>query len=437
MRKFSLFIFFGILVWSCNNIDTEDPSPINSFIRFYEGPYSMQAQSVETIPGGFVVLATMTSGTVSNPIVQTILIETNEKGVRQRQEIYNDISGKSFKPIIKNGAVDQYIIVGSKVVINQSAAQVANVSISSMEILIVNSSLNEVVRKSLSDKKAISESHPVIDDYFGASVTIGKDGEVVLLGTFKKGTIDQQNAPEEQLLFGLTSNLDSAWVKFYPLLGNTFINSRSIHTYNKNIVWATAVAEVQGDITSSYVAIPFVPEKKFPSNYSMIGETTEQLYIPKDIQPFSSPEFGYGVTGTYSDNKDGTKGNIFFFKVDAYGNILHSSEKFFDGIAEVTDKNSSSVVDSGEALIGTRDGGFALAGTLTNTNTQDKDISLIKVNAFGERQWSKIMGAAGDQEPVAIRETESGDLLICGTHTLENYSTVFLVRTDRNGELKN
>ena len=439
MRKFYLFIFSVSLLLACKNIEPEEPSPLNSFIRFYEGPYSMKAQGVEKIPGGFVILAVMTSGTISNPVIQTVIIETDEKGIKQRGSTYNNIIGKSFKPIIKNGLVDRYIIVGDKIFIDPLQEQAANVSISSMEILVISNSLDSLTSKELSDKRAISASHPVKDDYYGASVTINKDGEVILLGTFKKGIVNQQSAPEEQLLFGLTETLDSAWVKFLPLLGNTFLNSRSIQSDNKNIVWATAVADVQGDFTSSYVAIPFVQENSFPSNYSMIGENSPQLYLPRDIQPFASTDFGYGVTGTYSSNTDGSKGNIFFFKVDVYGNIILGSERFFDGETQIesTNKNSSDILDGGEALIGTSDGGFALAGSFVNTSTTDKDIVLIKVNAFGDKQWSRTMGALGDQEPVAIRESNNGDLLICGTHTLGNYSTIFLMRTDRNGEVKN
>jgi hypothetical protein len=443
MRKFYLFILFISVILSCNNIDSTEPSPLNAFIRFYEGPYSLTARSIEKIPDGFVILATMVSGSVSDPVIQTVLIETDEKGIRRGDfRYFNNIIGKSFKPIISNGSVEGYVIVGDKIVIDPLAEQAANVSISAMEILILNPVFGEVAKRSLSDKRELNDNHPVADDYFGASVTVSEDGsKIYLLGTFKKGIINQQSAPEEQLLFGLDNNLDSAWVKYYPLLGNTFLNSKSIHEDNGNIVWASAVADIQGDFTSSYVAIPFVPVNSFPVNYSMIGQNTSQLYLPSDIQPSSTPGFGFGVTGTYSSNTDGSEGNIFFLQVDAQGNIIPGSERFFDGEVsmegEVTDKNASTVVDNGESLISTKDGGFAIVGTMTNTSTKDKDLMIIKVNAFGDKQWIKRFGASGDEVPISVKEADNGDLLICGTNTLGNYSTIFLMRTDSNGELKN
>ena len=81
---------------------------------------------------------------------------------------------------------------------------------------------------------------------------------------------------------------------------------------NGNIIWASAIADVQGDFISSYLAIPFVKEQSVPINFSQFKETTSQRFLPKDIQPASSPEFGYGVVGTYSEAIDGSKSNLFF-----------------------------------------------------------------------------------------------------------------------------
>ncbi|MBK7650984.1 MAG: hypothetical protein IPJ20_09880 [Flammeovirgaceae bacterium] len=87
------------------------------------------------------------------------------------------------------------------------------------------------------------------------------------------------------MLFGLNASLDSAWVKFYPLLSNTYANAKSIHYSNGNIIWASAIADVQGDFTTSYVTVPFVKEQSVPVNFSTLGETTSQKFLPKDIQP--------------------------------------------------------------------------------------------------------------------------------------------------------
>jgi hypothetical protein len=274
------------------------------------------------------------------------------------------------------------------------------------------------------------------------------DTGVIILGTYKVGVVNQQTAPEKQLLFALDNDLelDSAWFKTYDLLGNTYLNSKSIHYSNGKIIWASAIADIQGDFTFSYVTIPLVEEQSVFENFSHLGQTTLQLFIPSDIQPASSPAFGYGVVGTYSEQTDGLKGNMFFLRVDVNGNIIPGSDRYFDGIesfgVDITDvdKNTSAIVDNGEAITSTSDGGFVQAGTMT-TNPEKgkggKDLFLVKVNAIGDVVWMKTMGGTGDEVPVSINETGTGDLLVCGTNTIDDYASVFLMKMDKNGEQKN
>ena len=164
------------------------------------------------------------------------------------------------------------------------------------------------------------------------------------------------------------------------------------------------------------------------------------------MQPSNSPALGYGVIGTYSKATDGSEGNMFFFRVLPNGNIIPGSDRYFDGIESFKsdsldiNKNFSTIVDEGEAICSTSDGGFVLAGSFT-TNPEKgnggKDILLIKVNFLGNIVWSKTFGAGGDETISAIREASDGSLLICGTSDLGDYSSIFLMKTDSNGEIKN
>jgi len=447
MRKSLLYVFAAAsFVFTCKNIDTADPSPRSTFIKFFEGPKSMQAVAVEKIPAGYVMLANTISSSTDASTVQTVLIETDENGNRIGDyHLFNDITAKSFKPVISNGAVSGYIIVGDRIEVDPTQQQAANVLIYSMSVLILNSSFEEAKdRIYISDKNTNIGLNQVKDDYYGGSVNLTGKGGAIVLGTFKAGSENQQSAPAQQLLFGLDAGLDSSWVKYYPLLSNTYDNAKSIHYSNGNIIWASAVADVQGDFTSSYLTIPFVKEQSVPINFSTFLETTPQLLLPKDIQPASSTAFGYGVVGTYSESSDGSKGNMFFLRVGTDGTIIQGSDRYFDGLSSLTsasvDKNTSEIIDSGEAIASTSDGGFVLAGTIETSPEKGnggKDILLVKVNAVGDLLWIKTMGGTGDEVPAGITEASNGDLIICGTNNLNDYASVFLMRTDKNGELKN
>lgn len=444
MRKSLLGIIgLAIICVTCQNLDSADPSPRSTFVKFFEGPYSMTAAALEKVPGGFVIMANMTSLTPDSVLIQTVLIETDQHGVRAGDyHKFNNVIGKSFKPFISGELANGFIIVGDSVKIDPNVDQAANVSISSLAALILNSSYQETRRHYITDKQPLSPNHPVKDDYFGGSVNLTGNGEAIILGTFKKGIVNQQNSPEEQLLFGLSQSQDSSWFKTYPLLSNTYANAKSIHHSNGNIIWATAIADVQGDFTSSYLAIPFVQAQSVPINFSQAGETSTQLFLPSDIQPASSPAFGYGVVGTYSQVTDGSKGNIFFLRVDADGTIIPGSDRYFDGIGSFNtptqDKNNSEIIDEGKVLTATSDGGFVLVGTMTTNPIKGnggKDLFLIKLNAVGDLQWIKTLGGPGDEVPAGVTEATNGDIIVCGTNTQGTYSSVFLMRTDRNGDL--
>lgn len=447
MKKSVLYIIVAaFLAITCNNLDVADIAPRTTFLKFYEGPYSITASSLEIIPDGYIMVGNMFVEDEVNDTTyfETIVIKTDKNGNRTGE--YNRIpggTGKSIKPLINNGTVTGYVVVGDRILIDPLKEQAANVSISSLRALYLNNNLEPV------DSILISETDPTAlykEDFTGESVEITSDGRILILGTVKRGVVNQQTAPAEPFILALKSDFTFDWSKRYDLIGRTSQNSKSIHYNNGKIIWAAAIADVAGDFVNSWVGIPIVDENSIFPNFSVIGQNTDQLFIPNDIQPASSTSFEeYGVVGTYSQDTKGSKGNIFFLRVDINGNIIPGSDKYFDAIdlpinGSLASEDDSFIIDTGEAITSTKDNGFVLAGTIDTNDDKGnggKDLFLIKVNAFGDPVWSKTIGGAGDETPVTIRETAEGDLVICGTNKLGNYSTVFLMKTDKDGELKN
>ena len=445
MRYFILLILALTVLWGCNNLEDANLANRKTFVHFFDEAYNMSASAIEVIPGGYMILGNRTVELADTSYTQTVLLEVDKNGKRIGDfHFYDGGTGKAFK-YIDNGAFTGYVIVGDSIYTDPTAEQAANVTIASMRILVINTDFIVLGKEYIADKRPISPSNPVKTDFFSGSVNLTSNG-VVFLGSYKEGVINQQSAPEKQLLFAVDNNLDSAWFKTYDLLGNTYANTKSVHANNGHILWATSVLDVQGDFTSSYVTIPYVVEGSEFENNNSIGLTTTQSFIARDMQPSNSPALGYGVIGTYSKATDGSEGNMFFFRVLPNGNIIPGSDRYFDGIESFKsdsldiNKNFSTIVDEGEAICSTSDGGFVLAGSFT-TNPEKgnggKDILLIKVNFLGNIVWSKTFGAGGDETISAIREASDGSLLICGTSDLGDYSSIFLMKTDSNGEIKN
>lgn len=447
MRYILIFAVITALYTSCTNLDDASPAGRSTFVKALEGPYDLVATSLEQTPEGFVILANEKVILTDTSYDQTVLIEITDDGLLVGDfHAFPGGTGKSFKPLIEDGGVSGYIVVGDSIYIDPQAEQAANVSIASMRILVINNDFTRSKTLYVADKQPISPAHPVKVDFFGGAVNTSASGEIILLGTYKDGQINQGAAPEKQLLFSLNETRDSAWFKQYDLLSNTFANAKSVHFSNGNIVWATAVADVQGDFISSYLAIPYVKESSVFDNANPYGQNSVQLFLPRDIQKTKTEGLGFGVVGTYSETTDGSKSNMFFVRVDLQGFVIPESLRYFDAIesfkkdsADVA-KNISSINDEGESLAATRDGGFILAGSFTTTPEKGKggkDILLVKIDGFGNMLWAKTFGGSGDEVVSAVRETRDGGLIVCGTNTLGNYSSIFLIKTDKNGDLKN
>jgi hypothetical protein len=427
------------LLWSCNNLEDAPESNRRTFLKIFEGPYSITATDLELTPDGYAILGNMK---VTDDSTVTVVFRTDKNGNRATPYTYfTGGTGNSFA-YVDNGTFTGYIVVGDSIKSDPSSPIVANIDVASARVLILDANFQEITSRSLADTTE-SDNNPFITDFYGESVTVGADGRIYLLGTYREGVSNQLQVPLKPFIFSLTNNLQRDWVRSYDLINRNYSNGRSIHAYNNKLFWASAIARVQGDFTFSYVSIPVVQDESTFVNYSLVGETTDQLFEPKDIQPAQNPAFGFGVVGTYSLATDGTQGNIFFLRTDANGNIISSSIKYFDAIGSANGDNvasdASQIIDHGESITATQDGGYALAGTFESNPDLGKglkDIIIIKLDAVGNTLWIKKFGGEGDDDVVTIKETTGGDLLICGTSTIGTYSTPILIKTDKNGEIK-
>jgi hypothetical protein len=173
----------------------------------------------------------------------------------------------------------------------------------------------------------------------------------------------------------------------------------------------------------------------------LYGKDEEGGHEVKDFEPSGT---GFGAIGTYT-NKAGNK-NIFFVKADQAGNVIPLTARYYDGegdidsgILDLKKTESGNSQDDGNAITFTRDGGFVLACSMQTTPNKGNggtDIVLIKIDAFGEFKWDKLLGGGGNEVASSIRESSDGTLLIAGTSTISNVSSMFIIRADANGNLK-
>ncbi|MBX2945212.1 MAG: hypothetical protein KF725_05220 [Cyclobacteriaceae bacterium] len=428
----SLSIAFIFLIAACTNMENAELSERTTFIKLYSGIQGIEATAAELTDDGYIVLGNMT---IARDSVLTVVFKTDKRGNRTTPiRYYQGGSGNAIKALPNNQG---YIIVGERIKTDPGATQTDNIDIISARMLHISNDLDSIKTLYRRDET----TNIIKTDYSGVSVTITPNNKVVVLGTYQESL----SAPVRPYLqyFNSTLTIEEGYLE-YAALQRSYRNAKSLHYLNGNFVWATSIALEQQNFDFSYASIPFIQDGSVFTQNSSLGITTAttQSLRPNDIQPSKLPnigDVGFGVVGTRA-NPNGSNANMIFFRVTPQGEISSSSVKYFDAIDGSVEATTSDIQDYGTALTATSDGGFVLAGHFT-TNPQKgnglNDILLVKVDLQGNMFWIKTIGGTGSETVSTIRETEDGGLLICGTNTLSNVPSIFLIKTDRNGELKN
>lgn len=427
--KSTLLILSTIIFCSCNNLLDADLAKRNTYIKLYNGIFGIEATGMELTQDGAIIIGTMRTDVDS--VFYTLAFHVDKNGERISDlKYYTDFkgfTGKSIKSLPGGG----FLIAGDRLSRNQNRTVIDNIDIYVSQLLPIGNDLQPGTPIYRVDQNATPGS--IVIDYNANAVTMNSSGDIIVLGTYQNSNTD----PVRPYLRAYSSNMDSIlWTQDFESEARSYKNAKALHYNSGSLIWASAITVNQGGLNYAYTSIPKVQESSVFTNNSKVGENTEMIQ-PNDIQPANHSAFGYGVIGTRS-NADGTLSNMYFLRVDVNGNIY--GLQYFDAVesaknTEVTEAIST-VQDFGTALTSTSDGGFVLAGHFLTAN-QTSDILLIKIDAFGNQVWLKTLGGTGSETVTSIRETEDRGLLLLGTHVIGGIPSVFLIKTDKNGDFKN
>ncbi len=133
---------------------------------------------------------------------------------------------------------------------------------------------------------------------------------------------------------------------------------------------------------------------------------------------------GYIVAGvTWSF---GAGGDILLIKTDASGDVQWA--KTYGGTG----------YDEAFSVQQTSDGGYIVAGTTNSFGAGNQDILLIKTNAFGNVQWAKTYGEAGNDVAYSVQQTSGGGYIVAGTTNSfgAGGGDILLIKTNASGNLQ-
>lgn len=432
IQSFSISLLCCLLIWGCTNLEDAKLTSRETFMHFYEGANSFITAGAAITDDGYVLAGTVAI-TGDSTTTSIIVIKTDLMGQKLWQTV---IGGGSASGISVHD--DGYIVIGDSIQYNPTSGTISELENDASRLIYLDMNGNVVKDVSYARKTAAGQQV----DYHGDAVTTDANGNLITLGTYR-----EPGGYEFSYITALNAaSLDTLWSRNYNYIQRDYINARSVHYNGGNILWGSSVSSTVGNFSRSYLTVPVIPENASFINSDYFGQYTEQTLLIKDIQ--ASP-LGYGAIGVYAQS-DGSRSNLFFIRIDNKGNFREESVRYFDGIGSaenqvLADPGVSESEDTGDAIASTRDGGYILAGTIETTPRRGnggKDIWLIRVDAFGAPLWNTILGGQTSESVSSIQETADGGFIISGTLQDGNaqtggLSSMFLIKTDSNGELKN
>ena len=439
MKKF--FAILLLIAAGCTNIQDAQPENRNSFVYFY--PSTLNSISVASAldqDGGVVMIGYRSNSLIDLTNPTMVVIKTDARGKTVWQKEFTDAAtdslyGKAVKPV-----ADGYLIAADRIKVKLNTA--INVTTTDYSIHFYKMDLQGNITFTF-------EQNESSGNYFANSITTDASGSVVLLGTKVSGL----NRESVVSIFTPTgSGYTLSWSQAFDLQTRNYTNGRSVQlTPDNNIIWASSITT---DATArSYAAFPVVAPGSTFTNNRLLGENddTNNLLV-NDLQRnnvgFATVGTNYTIlTGTTTANK-----NFFFARLGNNGNIV-STSYYDDGtsinatdLANLSKPEFNTLEDGGLAVAPAQDGSYLLVGYLESRpaiggqvarGNGGKDVSLIKIDAFGSVQWYKTYGGIGDEVANSAFQATDGGFIITGTSTVQGFASMFVMKVNASGELSN
>ena len=432
MKNFLLVL--SLLVCFCckeSGVKIEHPS---TFVHYFNGGTPDVAQSIiKTSDGGYLILAnSQTTLTSSYYRIKLIKVDAygNESWERLIPKVfdpYDPSSPTAPKPasyrgfgitaITDNLGTDTgYFIVGEQIYNDSTNNGTRTQGLLMIQVEPTKGAVTDSVLKTKANL-GVSVT--------GVGVTKAKNGNYYVLGQVFPSPSDPPNDMFLAEINAATKTFDPVWSRTYgaaqtTLVNRLFTSGDSIYWGGTRISGSSQMRWIGSQINSGVQA-----ESTYPAGQSFSQGGTPINFTCSDICTYG---FGYGFVGSYSLSS-GVYNRIAFFRVNG---------KTVDTISYHLDFPLNPPFQSaGNSICSTQDGGFLILGTApTDVANSNTNYLLIKTDANGTVVWSKQYGGTFVDVGAKVMQTNDGGFIVLGTTTLGNVKSVFLMKTDSEGNIQ-
>lgn len=415
MRKL-LLAFTAFLITSCLSESDISPGSAITFIRFFNGGNNDEAKGLElAADGGYMILATtrIQKEEAAIPRTKIKLIKTDAAGNPLFQTLYpgfTDLTRDYLASAIHATSDGGYIIVGE--VIQRD-------SVSKSFVLKVDA--NGFKQDSLDLQFAYNVPET------GTAIGVDGTGNYLVLSTLVDSTMT---------ISQLDANLNVLSRRNHPVTADgKFGFARRLLVTETGRAVVSGMRQVSGLTGVRLLRIlPDSPTADFDLFYNEPGYSLAGFDFCRYGQ-------GYAIVGATNQKPDGsaaTDTDIMFIKTDSEGNRIGALATFpFDN--PDTPENEDNQIDAGNAISSTLDGGLIFLSSVNSSAIEgrgDSEFYMIKIDGFGNKEWTSSFGSRFKDEGVAVRQLSDGTYVAVGTTTQGALKILTLFRTDKNGKIE-
>ena len=283
----------------------------------------------------------------------------------------------------------------------------------------------------------------------GFDIELTSDGGFIIAGEtngYTTGNIDM-------LLIKVDANGYQEWINTYAVLGKAVSvqqtndggyialgeglvliktdangNETWNHAYNYNYSYIVG-KDVQQTLDGGYIITGYGGDDTYPFLIKTDGSGNQLWRRDFDNGETSEAQSvqqtsdgGYIFTGGTHSFPITNQKHAYLIKTDANGNTDWSKILFINGRQKAYSVQQ------------TFDGGYILAGYSEDFDGDDEDVFLVKTNINGEQEWSRTFGGNDDDRAYSVQRTNDGGYIITGYKDDDISGLVYLIKTDVNGD---
>lgn len=216
----------------------------------------------------------------------------------------------------------------------------------------------------------------------------------------------------------MDSQGDTLWTKIFGGTGNDYCNAIQQASANEYIILGTTNNTAGGDYDIQLI--------KTDSNGVVLwSKTYGGVNNEGGLSIQCSTDNGYLIAG-YTESFGAGMKDVFVLNVDINGGV--NWNKAIGGLNN----------DVANSVNRTTDGGYIISGVTNSFNENgDEDVYLIKIDANGNKLWSKAIGGSGQDSGKSGLQTSDGGYMIVGKSTSfgSGDTDIYIIKTDSNGNV--